>query len=171
MLRFTFLLFNLWNDYSILNYTMRMKNPKGIKVAQYLCLLPGIFLIVSGSMLLLTIKTAEVLFDLQNLEDPLALGMGIRQLALGTIIVMLTLTRQLKALGLVMIIGAIIPMSDFFYFQSCYWLGICLATSCICSIHFRFGFLSVASTESSSRIIQWDYKNIVKRRGRALKVK
>ena len=66
-----------------------MKNPKGIKVAQNLCLLPGIFLVVSGVMLLLTLQTAQVVFDLKDLDNPLALGLGIRQLAIGAIIVML----------------------------------------------------------------------------------
>lgn len=94
-----------------------MKNPKGLKVAQYLCLLPGIFLVVSGSMLLLSSKSAEVLFDLDDLDSTLALAMGIRQLAMGTIIIMLALTRQVRALGLVMVIGAIVPMSDFFIFS------------------------------------------------------
>jgi hypothetical protein len=93
-----------------------MKNPKGLKVAQNLCLLPGVFLVASGAMLLLTSKAAEPLYDLQDLDTPLALGMGIRQLVLGVIIIMLTLTRQLKALGLVMVIGAIVPMTDFFIF-------------------------------------------------------
>ena len=97
--------------------TTLMKNPKGLRIAQYLCLFPGIFLIVSGSMLLLTSKNAEVLFDLDELDSTLALAMGIRQLAMGTIIVMLALTRQVKALGLVMVIGAIVPMSDFFIFS------------------------------------------------------
>ncbi|WP_018343193.1 DUF4267 domain-containing protein [Cytophaga aurantiaca] len=94
-----------------------MKNPKGLKNAQYLCLFPGIFLIVSGSMLLLTAEAAQVIFDLQDLDSTLALAMGIRQLAMGVIIVMLALTRQLKALGLVMIIGAIVPITDFFIFS------------------------------------------------------
>lgn len=94
-----------------------MKNPKRLKVAQYLCLFPGIFLVVSGSMLLLTAEAAKVIFDLEDLDSTLALAMGIRQLAMGTIIVMLALTRQVKALGLVMVIGAIVPMSDFFIFS------------------------------------------------------
>lgn len=99
------------------NLSTLMKNPKSLKVAQNLCLLPGVFLVVSGSMLLLASKSAEVLFDLQNLDGTLALAMGIRQLAMGSIIVMLALTRQVKALGLVMVIGAIVPMSDFFIFS------------------------------------------------------
>ncbi len=94
-----------------------MKNPKGLKVAQYLCLFPGVFLIVSGSMLLLNMQAAELLFDMQDLDTPLALALGIRQLAMGSIIVMLALTRQLKALGLVMVIGSIVPISDFFIFS------------------------------------------------------
>ena len=94
-----------------------MKNPKRLKVAQYLCLFPGIFLIVSGSMLLLSSEAAKVIFDLQDLDSSLGLAMGIRQLAMGSIIVMLAMTRQLKALGLVMVIGAIVPMSDFFIFS------------------------------------------------------
>jgi hypothetical protein len=94
-----------------------MKNPKGLKVAQYLCLFPGVFLVLSGSMLLLTSKAAEVVFDIPNLDSTFSLTVGIRQLAMGAIIIMLTLSRQLKALGMVMVIGAIVPMSDFFIFS------------------------------------------------------
>jgi len=117
MVRLIVVLFKLRNNYFNLNFTICMKNPKGLKVAQNLCLLPGAFLVVSGAMLLLTLQTAQVVFDLKDLDNPLALGLGIRQLAIGAIIVMLALSRQVKSLGLVMVIGAIIPMSDFFIFS------------------------------------------------------
>lgn len=63
-----------------------MKNSKGLRVDPYLCLFPGIFLVVSGTMLLLTSNAAKVIFDLQDLDSALALAMG-------AIVVMLVLTR------------------------------------------------------------------------------
>ncbi len=97
-----------------------MTTAKKIKIAQYLCLFPGIFLIVSGVMILIFPNAASVLFDIKNidtLKEPMALSMGIRQLSIGVIITILVLSNQFKALGLVMLIGAIVPFTDFFVFS------------------------------------------------------
>ena len=94
---------------------------KNIKVAKYLCLLPGIFLIISGLMILLFPYSASLLFDIKNintLKEPMALAMGIRQFSIGLMITVLVLSNQLKALGLIMLIGAIVPLTDFFIFSS-----------------------------------------------------
>ncbi|KIA88039.1 DUF4267 domain-containing protein [Kaistella jeonii] len=97
-----------------------MTTEKKIKIAQYLCLLPGIFLIVSGVMILIFPNAASVLFDIKNidtLKEPMALSIGIRQLSIGLMITILVLSNQLKALGLIMLIGAMVPLTDFFVFS------------------------------------------------------
>ncbi len=94
---------------------------KRIQVVKYLCLFPGIFLIVSGLMILFFPNSASVLFDIKNigtLKEPMALAMGIRQFSIGLMIAALVLSNQLKALGLIMLIGAIVPLTDFFIFSS-----------------------------------------------------
>lgn len=96
-----------------------MKTLKKIELAKHLCLLPGIFLIVSGLMLLFIPGAAVKLFDLPNIEllkQPIALSMGIRQLAIGLMITILVFTHQVKALSYIMLIGAIVPFTDFFVF-------------------------------------------------------
>ncbi len=97
-----------------------MTTAKKIKIAKYLCLFPGIFLIVSGLMILLFPDSASLLFDIKNidtLKEPMALAMGIRQFSIGLMITVLVLSNQLKALGLIMLIGAIVPLTDFFVFS------------------------------------------------------
>ena len=97
-----------------------MKTEKEIKIAQYLCLMPGVFLIVSGLMLLFLPAAASKLFDLQNVEtlkEPMALAMEIRQLAIGLMISALALSNQTKALAYIMLIGAIVPLTDFLVFS------------------------------------------------------
>ena len=97
-----------------------MKTAKGIKVAQYLCLFPGLFLIVSGLILLFLPVAASKLFDLhdiQILKEPMALAMGIRQLAIGLMITTLVFSNQVKALSYIMLIGAIVPLTDFLVFS------------------------------------------------------
>ena len=93
--------------------------PRSIQIARYLCLLPGIFLVVSGTALLLFPNAAAAIFDVpapQLLENPAFLAMGIRQVAIGLMIVVLAGANQIKALGLIMLIGAIVPLSDYFIF-------------------------------------------------------
>ena len=97
-----------------------MTTVKKIKIAQYLCLIPGIFLIVSGLMILIFPNSASQLFNIKNIDtliEPMALAMGIRQLSIGLMITLLVLSNQLKALGLIMLIGAIVPLTDFFIFS------------------------------------------------------
>ena len=94
---------------------------KRIEVVKYLCLFPGIFLIVSGLLILFFPNSASLLFDIKNidtLKQPMALAMGIRQLSIGLMITVLVLSKQLKALGLIMLIGAIVPLTDFFIFSA-----------------------------------------------------
>jgi len=84
-------------------------------------LLPGVFLIVSGLMILFFPNAASLLFDIKNidtLKEPMALAMGIRQFSIGLMITALVLSKQLKALGLIMLIGAIVPLTDFFIFST-----------------------------------------------------
>ena len=97
-----------------------MTTAKKIKIAQYLCLFPGIFLIVSGLMVLILPNSASLLYDIKNidtLKQPMALAMGIRQFSIGLMITLLVLSNQLKALGLIMLIMAIVPLTDFFLFS------------------------------------------------------
>ena len=97
-----------------------MTTAKKIKIAQYLCLFPGIFLIVSGLMVLILPNSASPLYDIKNidtLKQPMALAMGIRQFSIGLMITLLVVSNQLKALGLIMLIMAIVPLTDFFLFS------------------------------------------------------
>ena len=97
-----------------------MNTQKGIRIAQYLCLFPGLFLIVSGTLQLFFPHAGSVLFDLPNVEalkDPMALAMGIRQLAIGLMITTLVWSHQQKALGYIMVIGAVVPFTDFLVFS------------------------------------------------------
>lgn len=94
---------------------------KGIKTAKLLCLFPGVFLIVSGLMILFSPNGAGILFDITDIEQlqtPFALAMGIRQLAIGLMITILALSAEVKALGIVMLIGSIVPLTDFIVFSS-----------------------------------------------------
>ncbi len=100
---------------------INMTTTKKIEIAKYLCLFPGIFLIVSGLMILIFPNSASLLFDIKDidtLKEPMALAMGIRQFSIGLMITILVLSNQLKALGLIMLIGAIVPLTDFFVFSS-----------------------------------------------------
>ena len=97
-----------------------MTTAKKIKIAQYLCLFPGIFLIVSELMVLILPNSASPLYDIKNidtLKQPMALAMGIRQFSIGLMITLLVVSNQLKALGLIMLIMAIVPLTDFFLFS------------------------------------------------------
>jgi hypothetical protein len=98
-----------------------MTTEKKIEITKYLCLFPGIFLIVSGLMVLIFPGSASLLFDIRNidtLKESMALAMGIRQMSIGLMIMVLVISNQLKALGLIMLVGAIIPLTDFFLFGS-----------------------------------------------------
>lgn len=93
---------------------------KGTITAKYLCLFPGVFLIVSGLLILFLPNAAGTLFGISNIEQlktPMALAMGTRQLAIGLMIAILALSNKVKALGIIMVIGAIVPLTDFFVFS------------------------------------------------------
>ena len=92
-----------------------------IRIAKYLCLLPGVFLIISRLIMLISPDGAGLLFgiaDIEKLKEPMALAMGIRQLTIGLMITILAFSNQNKALGLIMFIGAIVPLSDFIIFST-----------------------------------------------------
>ncbi len=92
----------------------------GVTAAKNLCLLPGIFLFVSGLLILVAPTATGNIFDVSDpeiLKAPFTLAMGIRQLGMGLIIIFLALTNQPKALGLIMLLGAIVPAADFFIFR------------------------------------------------------
>lgn len=98
-----------------------MTTAKKIEITKYLCLFPGVFLIVSGLLILLFPNWASVLFDIvdiDSLKEPMALAMGIRQFSIGLMIAVLVFSNHPKALGLIMLIGAIIPLTDFFVFST-----------------------------------------------------
>ncbi len=98
---------------------MMNKTEKNISIVRILCLLPGIFLIVSGIFLLFLPNLAQSLFDLPNinvLKEPISLSMGVRQFSIGLTITILALAKQTKALAYVMLIGSIVPIADFIIF-------------------------------------------------------
>ncbi|MDF1613243.1 DUF4267 domain-containing protein [Stygiobacter electus] len=105
-----------------------------------MCLLPGIFLIVSGILLLFFPVPAQSLFDLPSvdfLQKPIALAMGVRQFSIGLTITVLSLKKQAKALAYVMLIGAIVPLSDFIIFTPI--IGILSALRHFATVPFIFG--------------------------------
>lgn len=98
---------------------MTNKMNKNIDTARFLCLLLGLFLIVSGILLLFFPILAQILYDIPNidvLKEPIAHAMGIRQLSLGLITIVLVLTKQIKTLAYVTLIIAIVPLADFIIF-------------------------------------------------------
>ncbi|MCB9271942.1 MAG: DUF4267 domain-containing protein [Lewinellaceae bacterium] len=103
-----------------MNQKETYKMNRNLNITRHLCLLPGIFLIVSGILLLFFPDLSQALFDFPGKtisKEPIAHALGVRQLAIGLMIVALSVSRQTKALGFVMVIGAIVPMADFLIFQ------------------------------------------------------
>ncbi len=97
-----------------------MKNRWLVTTCIVLSVLVGLFLAVSGGMLLWARHAADILFDM-NAKDsfeysPLVTQMGIRQLCIGLMIVSLAASRQIRALGIVMVIGSLVPLLDFVSF-------------------------------------------------------
>ncbi len=82
--------------------------------------LPGLFLVISGLLLIFAPTTADALFGHKGMssidDNSLAASLGVRQLAIGLMIVILAIFRQVKALGLIMIVGSIVPLVDFIAF-------------------------------------------------------
>lgn len=90
-------------------------------IAKRFAFLAGLFLIFSGLIILLLPDLTVLLYDLPSrtfAESPMTFGMGIRQFAFGLIVLGLLRRNQLHALGLVLVILAIIPFTDFFIFES-----------------------------------------------------
>ncbi len=91
------------------------------KILKYLSVALGLFLIVSGCLILFLPNLAGMLYDIEDIESlngPMALGMGIRQFTIGILVIALVVSNQLKALGYVLIISAFIPLGDFIIFGS-----------------------------------------------------
>ncbi|MDR0368544.1 MAG: DUF4267 domain-containing protein [Bacteroidales bacterium] len=117
-----------------------MEKDRNTNIARLLCLLPGLFLIVSGLLLLLFPTVAQTLFDLPDinvLKEPIALAMGIRQLCIGLTITVLAFTKQTKALAYVMLIGTIVPLTDFIVFTPI--IGMVSALRHFATVPFIFG--------------------------------
>ncbi|MCB0643923.1 MAG: DUF4267 domain-containing protein [Phaeodactylibacter sp.] len=96
-----------------------MTENRGLTIATYLSLVPGVFLLISGLLILLAPDAAAVLFDISDADsfkEPLSLAMGIRQVAIGLMITTLVFSNQLQALGIILIVGALVPLADFFLF-------------------------------------------------------
>ena len=96
------------------------KMEKKINTARLLCLIPGVFLIVSGILLLFFPSASQTLFDLPDisvLQQPFALATGVRQFSIGLTITVFALTKQTKALAYIMLIGSVVPLADFFIFK------------------------------------------------------
>lgn len=93
---------------------------KKTNTVRLICLFPGLFLIVSGVLLMLFPDAAKTLYgmpDAQVFQQPVAYAMGVRQFALGLIICTLALARETRALGIVMMLGALVPLADFQIFR------------------------------------------------------
>lgn len=93
---------------------------KKTNTVRLICLFPGLFLIISGALLLFFPEAAKTLYgmpDAQVFRQPVAHAMGIRQLALGLIICALALAKETRALGIVMMLGALVPLADFQIFR------------------------------------------------------
>jgi len=92
----------------------------GCAVSLVPSVLIGLFLIVSGGLLIWGQQAPAILFDMRGgatfESDPLTTAMGIRQFCIGLMIVSLASLRQTKALGVIMIIGALVPLADFISF-------------------------------------------------------
>jgi hypothetical protein len=76
----------------------------------------GVFVSLVGAAIMWSPFNALQAFgiDPSHMADiGLAPGLGLRQLALGLIIVALALARQARALGTVLLIGSVIPVGDF----------------------------------------------------------
>ena len=98
-----------------------MKKTNRKSIVAYLCFFPGAFLVISGILLLGVQGGADALFGMKGtlaqMENSLIMAMGIRQFSLGFGIILLTMFRQDKALGLIMLTGSIVPITDFIVFS------------------------------------------------------
>ena len=94
-----------------------MKSSFGLRAAYVISLLVGVFLVVSGVLLLFFRPIADALFDLHGdhslTANSLATEVGVRQLVIGLIIAVLSMLKERKALGMVMVIGWLVPLADF----------------------------------------------------------
>jgi len=76
----------------------------------------GLLLSLVGAALIVSPFNAVQAFgiDPSHMADlALAPGMGVRQLAIGSIVLTLALMRKASALGAVLLIGSIVPIGDF----------------------------------------------------------
>ena len=85
-------------------------------MALFLAALFGLFLCLTGSVFIMSPAGAVAAFgiDPSHMADlPLAPAVGVRQLALGLIVVILTLRRKSVACGTVLLIMSLVPIADF----------------------------------------------------------
>ena len=101
---------------------MIMKDRSRGNITLTLCIIVGLFLFASGIFALFIQSAADVVFDLHGDNsisgNTLAGAFGIRQLAIGSMIIVFALLRQFKGLGIVMLVGAIVPLADFLLFSA-----------------------------------------------------
>ncbi|HRV84914.1 MAG TPA: hypothetical protein P5275_08640 [Saprospiraceae bacterium] len=74
-----------------MNQKETYKMDRNLNITRHLCLLPGIFLIVSGILLLFFPDLSQALFDFPGKtisKEPIAHALGVRQLAIGLMIVL-----------------------------------------------------------------------------------
>jgi hypothetical protein len=72
----------------------------------------GGFLAVSGSLFLVAPRTGLALFGLTAGDEELLPAVGVRQLAFGLVILLLALLREVRALSVVLLVGAAVPAVD-----------------------------------------------------------
>jgi hypothetical protein len=72
----------------------------------------GGFLAVSGSLFLIAPRTGLALFGLTAGDEELLPAVGVRQLAFGLVILLLALLREVRALSVVLLVGAAVPSVD-----------------------------------------------------------
>jgi len=96
-----------------------MVQTKQIRRARYACVLLSAFLLVSGMLLLFFPSVSSRLYGIDNLdllESSTTHAMGVRQFVIGLMIGALVFSHQIKALGMLMILSALVPFADFFVF-------------------------------------------------------
>lgn len=96
-----------------------MSQTKQLIRAKYACVLLSVFLLISGILLLFFPTASSLLYGINDLEllgESTTMAMGVRQFVLGLMIAVLVFTNQIKALGMLMIVSALVPFADFFVF-------------------------------------------------------
>lgn len=125
-----------------------MKNRRLVTISIALSFLVGLFLVVSGGMILWAHHAADILFDVNAKNSfehsPLVVQMGIRQLCIGLMIVSLSVSKHIKALGLVMIIGSLVPLADFASFSTIIGVASAMRHGVMVPVVFTLGLILIA---------------------------